>query len=202
MLSQAKRLPDVMVQTRGQQAGEQSPVDVSGVDPRGVTTKGNTVTAAAYSGHALKNTIPGVCPGHSTDIPRCVCSDRGSAALWSGANSLAISVGAQDDECKCAESMSILRNVAPIESMLLRIRQQALESQLDTWKVSSASVLMVLWGALPVLRLTPSLVFHHQDTLPLPGCGFGVSEWSHAQCKPIFAPGHAQPVWTACPSSA
>ncbi len=45
-----------MVQTRGQQARDQSPLDSGTL--RGITAEGDIVTTTVCSGNALKHTVP------------------------------------------------------------------------------------------------------------------------------------------------
>ncbi len=46
-----QKLPDAMLQTRDQQAGEQPPTDISGMSQRHVIAEDDAVAVAAYSGH-------------------------------------------------------------------------------------------------------------------------------------------------------
>ncbi len=71
----SKSLPDFIIKTRCQQAGEQTPADVSCVASWGIMAEGNVVAAAAYSGHTLKNIVKGLSPGHSANTPMGVGTD-------------------------------------------------------------------------------------------------------------------------------
>ncbi len=87
-----------MVQTRGQQAREQSPNDVSSGTARGVTAEGNAITMAAFLGHSPMSVVMGSKPRYSANTPRAESDENGSAVPRGCSDSPALSVGAQDDE--------------------------------------------------------------------------------------------------------
>ncbi len=67
---------------------------------------------AAYSGHALKNAVPGFSSGHNTSTPRGVRTDSKSTALWNGTDSSTKSIGTHDDDLEHAEGVSIPQNAS------------------------------------------------------------------------------------------
>ena len=68
-----------MVQTRGQQAGEQSSNDVSSGTARGVTDEGDAITTASYLGHSPMSVVMGSKPRYSANTPRGESAENGSA---------------------------------------------------------------------------------------------------------------------------
>ena len=101
-----KALYDAIVQTTGQDAGDQSPNDSSDVALRGVTAEGDTGTTTPYSGSPLKSAVP------SASTPSGVCTEGVNAALWVGVGSPTLSDGTHDDDSARAECTNIPRNVS------------------------------------------------------------------------------------------
>ncbi len=67
-----------MVQTTGQQAGDQSPLGSGAL--RGVTAERDAVAKTVCSRNALKHTVPAPSADHSTKALRSVHADKESLA--------------------------------------------------------------------------------------------------------------------------
>lgn len=105
-------LVDDKVQIRGQQAVDQSPIDVGGGTLRGITVEGDEVTTTAYSGSPLNH----VRADHSTNGLWSMHTDKESLASWEGACSpIHISTGIHENEGEHTESVNFpwVMNVHP-----------------------------------------------------------------------------------------
>ncbi len=67
-----------MVQTRGQQAGNQSPLGNGALS--GITAEGDEVATTVCSGNALKHTVPAPDADHNANTLQSACTDKENLA--------------------------------------------------------------------------------------------------------------------------
>ncbi len=110
-----------MVQTRGQQTGDQSPPGL--VALQGITAEGDMVAMTVSSGNTLKQTVPVPGADHSAflrqpsflrehNFPQRALTDQESLTPPQGVGSLTQdSVSARENRCEHADSVSVPRGM-------------------------------------------------------------------------------------------
>ncbi len=87
-----------MLQTRGQQTRDHSPIDVSGGTLRGITAEGDTVSKTVYSGSTLKNAAAILSTNTSTNASRSMCVEKDSPAPCQGGGSPTLGISVHENE--------------------------------------------------------------------------------------------------------
>ncbi len=111
-----KAFTGAMVQTRDQQAGDHSHIDICSDALRGVTAKGDAVGTTTYSGSVLKNAAPELGPGCNASASRGVHADgrmqRSRLVVVHPLLALALMMMISSER---AEDMTIPRNASTLQ---------------------------------------------------------------------------------------
>lgn len=101
-----------MVQTRGQQVGDQFPLDVGSGALQGFTAEGDGVATAVCSGSTLKHAVSPPGSGYSANTPRSTCADKESFPSCEGAESPThVSVSVRENEHERVNNVNVPQDV-------------------------------------------------------------------------------------------